>query len=115
MTEREKREKLMDAMSATYSDPEVKKEQYIHQLIFDLAKQLNKGKDAHAVYFHLSQELRGYALGNNSKMPESLSNLYELAREAISMSWRGIINKIIGKIILNPSGKNKDNVKVIAN
>lgn len=81
MTEREKREKLMDAMSATYSDPEVKKEQYIHQLIFDLAKQLNKGKDAHAVYFHLSQELRGYALGNNSKMPESLSNLYELARD----------------------------------
>lgn len=54
MTEREKREKLMDAMSAAYSDPEVKKEQYIHQLIFDLAKQLNKGKDAHAVYFHLS-------------------------------------------------------------
>lgn len=81
MSEKEHREKLMDAMSAAYSDPEVKKNRYIHKLIFDNGKQLNNEKDPHAVYFHLSQELRGYALGNNSKMPKSLSNLYELARD----------------------------------
>lgn len=82
MTEREQREKLMNAMSAAYSDPEVKKDPYIQQLNFDLAKQLSKGKDAHAVYYHLSQELRGYALGNDFKMPKTLSNLYEMARDS---------------------------------
>ncbi|MDN6290904.1 MAG: bacteriocin immunity protein [Tetragenococcus koreensis] len=82
MTEREQREKLMIAMSAAYSEPEVKKDPQIQQLIFDLAKQLSKGRDAHAVYYHLSQELRGYALGNDFKMPKSLSNLYEMAQDS---------------------------------
>ncbi|AQS53580.1 hypothetical protein BW727_101213 [Jeotgalibaca dankookensis] len=90
-------------MSAAYSDLEVNKNPYIHQLLFSLAKQLSKGKDAHAVYHHLRQELRGYTLGNRLKMPE-----------ANYMSWHEITNKMTGKVILNPFGKNNGQVSMIA-
>lgn len=90
-------------MSAAYSDPEVKKDPYIHPLLFNLAKQLSKEKDAHAVYYHLSQELRGYALGNRLKMPETLSNLYELARDSQQDYRKGYFKpfwkKITGRFV----------------
>lgn len=82
--------KLLDAMSAAYSDPEVKKDNHMHQLLFDSAKQLTKGQDHRVICTRLSIEIGRFSLRNNMKTPKSLSDLYELVR-SIHMSYRGTI------------------------
>ncbi|WP_368645387.1 bacteriocin immunity protein [Alkalibacterium putridalgicola] len=90
MTNREQIEKLIDAMSAAYSDPEVKKDSHMHQLLFDSAKQLTNGNDHRVICVRLSKEIGRFSLRNNLKAPQSLNDLYELVRKE-HMSYRGTI------------------------
>lgn len=83
-------EKLIDAMSVAYSDPEVKKDGHMHQLLFDSAKQLTKGQDHRVICVRLSKEIARFSIRNNLKTPQSLNDLYELVR-GVHMSHRGTI------------------------
>jgi len=90
MTNREQREKLIDAMSAAYSDPEVKKDSQMHQLLFESAQQLTNGQDHRVICVRLSNEIGRFSLRNNLKPPQSLNDLYELVVK-VKMAYNGTI------------------------
>ena len=90
MTNKVKREQLIDAMSAAYSDPEVKKDGHMHQLLFESAQQLTNGKDHRVICVRLSNEIGRYSLRNNLKTPQTLNDLYELVVK-VKMAYNGTI------------------------
>lgn len=90
MTKSDQKEQLLDALSAAYSDPEVKKDMYMHTLLFESAKQLTNGKDPRVISVQLSKEISRFSLRNNFKTPQSLSDLYTLVKKEHE-SYKGII------------------------
>ncbi len=90
MTDKEKVEQLIDRMSAAYSDPEVKKDGYMHQLLFDSAQQLTKGINHRPICVRLSKEIGRFSLRNNLKIPQSLNDLYDLVTDQ-DVAYRGSV------------------------
>ncbi|MDN6294479.1 MAG: bacteriocin immunity protein [Alkalibacterium sp.] len=80
MNEQQK-EQIIDALSTAYSDPEVKKDPHMHQVLLDSAKQLTKDSDHRTVFVRLSKEISRFSLRNNLKTPQSLSDLYKLVKK----------------------------------
>ena len=85
-----KTEQLIDAISAAYSDPEVKKDQYMHQLLFDSAKQITHGHDHRVICVRLSKEISRFSLRNKMSLPQSLNHLYEIVGKEHT-AYRGTI------------------------
>lgn len=82
--------RLIDAMRVAYSDPEVKKDDHMLQLLFDSAKQLTNGQDHRVICVRLSKEIGRFSLRNNLKTPQTLSELYEMV-SSVHMTYKGTV------------------------
>lgn len=78
MAKKDNIEEIIDAMSVAYSDPAVKKDSHMHEILFHSAKQLTSGNDHRPVCIRLKREISYFSLRNNLKNPESLNNLFDL-------------------------------------
>ena len=78
MAKKDNVEKIIDAMSVAYSDPEVKKDSHMHEVLFHAAKQITSGHDYRPVCVRLRREISFFSMRNNLTTPESLNNLYDL-------------------------------------
>ncbi|EXJ22695.1 hypothetical protein ADIAL_1810 [Alkalibacterium sp. AK22] len=85
---------LIDLMSTAYSDPEVKTDGQMHQLLFDYAKQLSEGHNGRPICVGLSKEIGYFSLRNNMNTPQSLIELHNFVSpvqlsygERMSATW----------------------------
>ena len=78
MAKKDNAEKIIDAMSVAYSDPEVKKDSQMHEVLVHSAKQITSGHDYRPVCIRLKREISFFSIRNNLTTPESLNNLHDL-------------------------------------
>lgn len=69
-------ETLMDQLSATYSDPEVKKFPELRNLILNSATELEKKQDVNLTSSKLSKQLVLYQMGHSKEFPKAAVELF---------------------------------------
>lgn len=82
-------EKIIDAISKAYSDPEIKKDSEFSQALFDQAKKISDGDDHKLICVKLSRKINSYLMANKFNLNAIVGKEVANYRGASSISMWG--------------------------
>ncbi|GMA70084.1 hypothetical protein GCM10025879_13300 [Leuconostoc litchii] len=76
MSVNKKVEIMLDQMSAAFSDPDVKQDENLRNMIFNYASELNKTQDTRLVSSKMVKSLALYYWGTKKQLPQAAITLH---------------------------------------